>query len=98
MTDEVKKMSTPSPQSPGPTSDDTSRDETEELRGEAARSSRWMMLAMIACCAAIPVALLITALAGGLSLSSVSGWSWALLAAAVVAAAAMIVRVGRPSR
>lgn len=63
---------------------------------QAERSSGWMMLAMIACCAVIPLALLIAAFTGSIAVSSVSGWSWVLLAAATVAAGIMILRVARP--
>lgn len=65
---------------------------------EAGRSNRWMTLAMVACCAALPLAFLIVALAGGFALSSVSPWALALLGVAIVAAGAMIVRVAGVSR
>jgi hypothetical protein len=68
----------------------------EPLGAQAERSSGWMLLAMIACGAVIPLGLLIAALTGSIRVSSVSGWSWVLLAAAVVAAGIMILRVARP--
>jgi hypothetical protein len=75
---------------------DTSGGSADPSRARAERSSGWMMLAMIAWSAVIPLGLLIAALTGSIALSSVSSWSWALLAAAVVAAGIMILRVARP--
>jgi len=75
---------------------DTTGGSAEALGAQAERSGGWMMLAMIACCAVIPLGLLIAVLTGSVAVSSVRGWSWVLLAAAVVAAGIMILRVARP--
>lgn len=55
----------------------------------ASRSSNRLMFAMVACCAAIPLALLVIAIAGGATLGGVSPWAWGVLVVAF--AAAMVV-------
>lgn len=58
----------------------------------ANRSSNRLMFAMVACCAAIPLALLVVAIAGGATLGDVNPWAWLLLVVALAAAMAMAVR------
>lgn len=66
--------------------------ETVAVDRAADRSGNWMMFAMVACCAAIPVALLIAAIAGGSAVGDVAPWAWALLVGAFVSAMAVAVR------
>jgi len=77
----------------GPTDDRHQPDPDTVAADRAAdRSGNWMMFAMVACCAAIPVALLVTAIAGGSAVGDVAPWAWALLVGAFVAAMAFAVR------
>lgn len=85
----------------GPT-DDRHQPDPDTVAAERAadRSGSWMVFAMVACCAAIPVALLIAAIAGGSAGDDVAPWAWALLVGAIVAALAFAARtmLGHRSR
>lgn len=68
--------------------------EAGDMAADSTRGASWMMVAMIACCAAIPLALVMAALVGGSALS-VSVWGWVVLGTAAIVAMLMVVRVMR---
>ncbi len=71
--------------------DGTQQPVTDDLV-DAQRSGTRLVVAATVCCAALPLGVLAFVVLGG---ASVPAWAWALLIAAVLAAATMVVRVAR---
>jgi len=73
--------------------------EAEQTAAAANRSANWMLYAMVACCAAIPLALVVVAVvAGGSTFGSVSPLGWAVLVVAFVTAMLLAHRMARSPR
>jgi hypothetical protein len=72
--------------------------DAEQTASPADRGANWMLVAMVACCAAIPLALVAVAVVGGSTFGSVSPFGWAILAAAFVAAMVVAHRIARSPR
>ena len=76
----------------------TEEQQAQEAGTAADRDGNLMVIAMVVCCAAIPLAVLAAVLAGGFGASTIGPWGWALLGAAVLAAFTMVWRVTRTGR
>jgi len=72
--------------------------EAAKTAARANRSENWMLVTMVACCAAIPLALVVVAVAGGSTLGSVSPLGWAILAVALLGAMVLAHRMARSPR